>query len=106
VELLDKNREAISKLCTTFKVDELYAFGSVLTDKFSPKSDVDFIVSIISSDPIEYAENYFHLKFELEKLLKRNVDLLEEKAFRTKTFENLINKKKVLIYAGRDQGVA
>ncbi len=87
-------------------VDELYAFGSILTDKFNKKSDIDFIVSILSNDPIEYAENYFELKFELEKLFEREIDLLEQKAIRNKTFENLVNQKKVLVYARRNQGMA
>ena len=68
MELINKHREELDKACTTFKVDELYAFGSILTNKFNSKSDIDFIVSILSNDPIEYAENYFELKFELENL--------------------------------------
>jgi len=87
-------------------VNELYAFGSVLTDQFNVESDIDFIVSIVSTDPIEYAENYFELKFELEKIFNRKVDLLEQKAIRNKTFEHLVNKQKMLVYARRNQGVA
>jgi predicted nucleotidyltransferase len=106
MELLNKYRRELDKACSTFKVDELYAFGSVLTDKFNSESDIDFIVSIVSDDPIEYAENYFELKFELERIFKRKVDLLEQKAIRNKTFENLVNKNKMLVYARRNQGVA
>ena len=106
MELINKHKKELDKACSTFKVDELYAFGSVLTDKFNSKSDIDFIVSIISKDPIEYAENYFELKFELERIFRRRIDLLEQKAIRNKTFENLVNKKKMLVYARRSQGVA
>lgn len=106
MELLNKYKRALDKACSAFKVDELYAFGSVLTDKFNSESDIDFIVSIVSDDPIDYAENYFELKFELERIFKRKVDLLEQKAIRNKTFENLVNKKKMLVYARRNQGVA
>lgn len=87
-------------------VDELYAFGSILTEKFNAQSDIDFIVSIQSEDPIEYAENYFDLKFELENIFKRKIDLLEQKAIRNNTFENLVNQKKMLVYARRNQSVA
>jgi predicted nucleotidyltransferase len=31
------------------------------------------------ADPIDYAEHYFDLKFKLENLLDRPIDLLEEK---------------------------
>lgn len=106
MELLKKYQKELNKACSTFKVDELYAFGSILTEKFNSQSDIDFIVSIQSEDPIEYAENYFDLKFELEKIFKRKIDLLEQKAIRNKTFENLINQKKMLVYARRNQGVA
>lgn len=106
MELINKHKNELEKACSTFKVNELYAFGSVLTDKFNPDSDVDFIVSILSNDPIEYAENYFDLKFELERIFNRKVDLLEQKAIRNKTFENLVNKQKMLVYARRNQGVA
>lgn len=106
MELIKKYQKELNKACSTFMVDELYAFGSILTDKFNAQSDIDFIVSIQSEDPIEYAENYFDLKFELENIFKRKIDLLEQKAIRNKTFENLVNQKKMLVYARRSQGVA
>ncbi len=106
MELINKHRKELEKVCSTYKVDELYVFGSILTDGFDLKSDIDFIVSIYGDDPIEYAENYFELKFELEKIFKRKIDLLEQKAIRNKTFENLINRKKMLVYARRNQSMA
>lgn len=106
MELINKYKKELDKACSTFEVDELYAFGSVLTDKFNSISDIDFIVSIMSKDPIEYAENYFELKFELERIFKRKIDLLEQKTIRNKAFENLVNKQKMLVYARRNQGVA
>jgi predicted nucleotidyltransferase len=87
-------------------VDELYVFGSILSDKFNSESDIDFIVSIISNDPIEYAEHYFELKFELERIFNRKVDLLEQKAIKNKTFEAMVNNQKILVYARRNQGLA
>ncbi|MBV6654530.1 MAG: nucleotidyltransferase domain-containing protein, partial [Mameliella sp.] len=75
MELIKKYKVALDKACSAFMVNELYAFGSILTDNFNTESDIDFIVSIASSDPIEYAENYFELKFELERIFKRKVDL-------------------------------
>ncbi|MCC6414031.1 MAG: nucleotidyltransferase domain-containing protein [Saprospiraceae bacterium] len=104
--LLESYRKEVNEACTTFNVDELYAFGSVLTDSFNAGSDLDFIVSIASKDPIEYAENYFALKFELERIFNREIDLLEQKAIRNKSFQSLINQKKMLVYARRNQGLA
>ncbi|HFK5567320.1 MULTISPECIES: nucleotidyltransferase domain-containing protein [Elizabethkingia] len=38
----------------------LYAFGSVLTSKFSKESDIDFIVDFLPQDILEYyTDNYY-----------------------------------------------
>jgi len=95
---LDSYRNKISELCEKHEVKHLFAFGSVLTNKFSEASDVDLLVDISSKDPISYAENYFELKFDLENLLKRKIDLLEERALKNKYFIENINNTKKLIY--------
>ncbi len=95
---LDNYKNKIVELCEKHKVKHLFVLGSVLTDKFAENSDVDFIVEIDSNDPIIYAENYFDLKFELEKLLNRKIDLLEERALKNKLFIENINKSKKMIY--------
>ncbi len=65
---LDKYTNEITNLCIKNKVKSLYVFGSVLTNKFSTKSDIDLVVDIDSNDPFEYADNYFNLKFSLQDL--------------------------------------
>lgn len=106
IELIRQQSAVLKKLCSSFEVDELSVFGSVLTSKFNPESDIDFIVSISSTDPIEYAENYFNLKFELEKVFNRKIDLLEERSIRNKTFKDLVNKQKAIVYARGNKGMA
>ena len=106
MDLIATYRNELDNICSKLNVEELYAFGSILTEKFNVDSDIDFIVSMQAKDPIEYAENYFALKFELERIFQRKIDLLEEKAIRNKTFESIINKQKRLVYARRNQGVA
>ncbi len=64
--------------------------------------DIDFVVSIDSDDPIEYGKNYFDLTFELERIFKRKIDLLEQKAVSNKLFMDLIDQKKMLVYARRN----
>ena len=88
----------IKKLCDAHNVRTLFAFGSVTTDRFKPESDIDLIVDIDSKDPINYADNYFELKFQLEDLLQRKVDLLEEKAIRNPILKKEIDRTKVLVY--------
>lgn len=95
---LDKHITDIKKLCSNHKVKELYAFGSVLTDKFNKDSDVDLVVDF---DPIDiklYADNYFDFKFSLQKILNRRVDLLEEKAIKNPYFRQNLNQQRQLVY--------
>ena len=64
--LIETYRNQIQKLCENHKVRTLYSFGSVNTTKFTKDSDVDLVVEFKIEDPIEYTDNYFDLKFELE----------------------------------------
>ena len=95
---LDSYKNRIVELCEKHKVKHLFVFGSVLSNRFSDVSDVDFLIDINSNDPITYAENYFNLKFALEELLNRKVDLLEERALKNRYLIENINNSKQLIY--------
>ncbi len=95
---LDKYAIAINKLCVAHQVKTLYAFGSVLTNYFTEKSDIDFIVDF---DPVElsrYADNYYNLKFSLQDILKRDIDLLEEKAIKNPYFLQSVIHQRKLVY--------
>lgn len=89
---------AIARLCATHKVKSLFAFGSVLTDRFSAGSDVDLLVNFVGVELEEYADNYFDLKFSLQDLLQHPVDLLEEQALTNPYFRQAVNEGKQLIY--------
>jgi predicted nucleotidyltransferase len=75
-------------------------FGSVLTSRFDNDSDVDLIVDIDSANPLEYADCYFNLKFALQDLFNRSVDLLENKTIKNNYLRKEIDNSKQLIYAG------
>ena len=96
---LEIYKEEIRVLCQKNKVKFLYVFGSVLTDRFTDKSDIDLIVDIDSNDPLDYADNYFNLKFALEDLLNRQIDLLENKAIKNPYLRENIDNSKTLLYA-------
>jgi|ERR1035437_5545675 len=96
---LDKYTHEINSLCLQNKVKSLYVFGSVLTEKFSEKSDIDLIVDIDSNDPFDYADSYFNLKFALQDLFRRPIDLLENKAIKNQYIRQNIDRSKSLIYA-------
>ena len=96
---LDNYILTIKDLCRQNNVKSLYVFGSVLSDRFNEGSDIDLIVEINSDDPIDYAERYFNLKFGLQELFKRPVDLLESKAILNPFILENIDNSKFLIYA-------
>lgn len=95
---LESYKEQIQRLCKNHKVKTLYSFGSVNTTKFAKDSDVDLMVDFDTNDPLEYTTQYFDLKFELEKILKRPIDLLENKAIKNPFLRENIDKSKILIY--------
>ena len=97
---IDGYINALTQLCVKNKVKSLYAFGSVLTSNFDRDSDVDLIVDIDSANPLEYADCYFNLKFALQDLFNRHVDLLENKSIRNKYLRHEIDNTKQLIYNG------
>lgn len=98
MNIVERNIKAIRTLCEKHKVQKLFVFGSVLSNRFNQSSDIDFLVDFNNVDVYEYADNYFDLKFSLEKLLKRDVDLLEEKAINNPYFRQSVESSKHLIY--------
>ena len=95
---VEQNISLIQYLCENHGVDKLYLFGSILGSSFNDKSDIDFLVRFKNIDLLKYADNYFDLKFSLENLLNRPVDLLEEQSLKNPFFLDAINESKKLIY--------
>ena len=71
-EILKKLRERREDMRVSFSVQRIGLFGSYLHGRESEKSDIDLIVEL--SDPT--FDHYMDLKFYLEALLKRPVDLV------------------------------
>ncbi|HMO34352.1 MAG TPA: nucleotidyltransferase domain-containing protein [Lacibacter sp.] len=95
---LDSHINDIRQLCSVHHVKHLFAFGSVLGNQLHADSDIDLVVDFDAMDPGSYTDNYFSLKFSLQQLLGRPVDLLEEKALRNPFFRSNLNRQKKLIY--------
>ncbi len=106
MQIIRKHIDQIIKLCENNNVRTLFAFGSVTTDKFKHDSDIDLLVDIDENDPIIYSDKYFNLKFQLEELFKKQIDLLEQRAIRNKFLKNEIDRTKVQLYGKGNQNVA
>jgi predicted nucleotidyltransferase len=98
MSILNTYKDQINELCETHKVRHLYAFGSVLSTKFNADSDIDLIVDFKDIDVKDYADNYFDLKFSLQDILKRPIDLLESQAIKNPYFKQVVDQTKELVY--------
>jgi|AntDeeMinimDraft_5_1070356.scaffolds.fasta_scaffold00352_2 hypothetical protein len=98
MKLNDRNINLIKKLCKEYNVRTFSAFGSVIREDFRNDSDIDFVVDFDENDPFKYTDLYFQLKEKLESLLKRQIDLIEERAIKNNFFRKELNETKVLIY--------
>jgi hypothetical protein len=68
------DREKLAEFCRRNHIRKLSLFGSVLTDRFGPNSDVDFLVEFEPNN----GPGYFGLarmERELSELIGRKVDL-------------------------------
>lgn len=90
--------EQVKSICRANGVVALFAFGSVTRNELRPDSDIDMVVELEDTDPVNYSEHYFNLKFGLQDLLKRPVDLLELKAIKNPYLKEQIEKSRVLVY--------
>ena len=79
-------------------VKDAYAFGSVCSNRFNEKSDIDVLVSFKDMKTEEYADNYFALLYQLQDILKREVDLVTDKSLKNPYFIKSVNLSKKLIY--------
>ncbi len=95
----------IRQLCKKNKVRTLFAFGSFIQGNYTSESDIDLLVDIDESDPLSYADYYFDLKFKLELIFNRPVDLLELRTLKNPYLKDEIDKTKVLLYGNEDKNL-
>jgi predicted nucleotidyltransferase len=106
MSILSTYKHQIDELCSRHKVKSLYAFGSVLSSEFNTESDIDLIVEFSNISVAEYADNYYDLKFSLQLLLNRSIDLIEAQAIRNPYFKEVVNKSKELVYGSGNESMA
>lgn len=92
------NKNQINTLCKNHNVDELFIFGSAVSDRFSNESDVDVLVKFKPTDLFYYFENYLSLKENLEKVFQREVDLVEAQTLKNPILIKNIEQNNVQIY--------
>ena len=98
MNLIESNMDKIIALCKKYKVSKLFVFGSILTNRFNKENDVDFIVNFDKAQVTDYFSNFFDLKYALEDVLGREVDLLEEQTIKNPYLKKNVDATKTLIY--------
>ncbi len=100
MNLVEINLSKITDICKRFHVNKLWVFGSILTNRFNDKSDVDLCVDFDKSkiDIFDYADNFFDFQYALEDVFGRKVDITEEAAVRNPYFRQELNETRRLIY--------
>jgi predicted nucleotidyltransferase len=90
---------ALRTLCRRYAVLRLCGFGSVLRDDFDrARSDIDLAVTFAPSRRYGPADQYFRFKAALERLLQREVDLVELSAMPESRLKRSIERNQVPVY--------
>jgi len=98
MNIVEQNIASVSDLCKQHNVKNMYLFGSVLTNRFSPESDIDVLVNFGDVNLYHYFDNFMELKDGLEQLFNRPIDLVEEKTVKNPVLRRSIERNKKLIY--------
>lgn len=98
MKLIEMNIDKIVALCKKYKVARLWVFGSILTPRFNDQSDIDFSVIFHYDQIQDLFITFFDFIEELQLVLGRKVDLVDETAIKNPYFRSELNSTKRLIY--------
>jgi predicted nucleotidyltransferase len=94
------HRDEITALCDVLGVRRLDVFGSATTHDFDElASDIDLLVEFSDPTSPSYADGYFTLKDELERILERPVDLVTRLSIRNPYFLRRVEATMENLYA-------
>jgi predicted nucleotidyltransferase len=95
---IDLQPEALTALCETHYVEQLWVFGSVLRPDFHADSDIDFLVKFTSFPREDYFDNYIAFKEGLATIFKRKIDLLELQTLKNPILKRNVFAKRQKVY--------
>ena len=88
IKLIIENQSNIQK----FGVKRIGLFGSFLKNKQKSDSDIDILIEFKKGE--KTFDNYMDLKFYLEGLFKRDVDLVVKEALKVQLKSNILKSVK------------
>ncbi|MDB5121996.1 MAG: putative nucleotidyltransferase [Mucilaginibacter sp.] len=96
--LIESNLSEIKDAMRSYGVIRAYLFGSAAIGNMSDDSDVDFMVSFNPDlSYTEYGSNYFKLIYALQKILKKDVDIVAEETITNPYLLQSINSQKIAV---------
>ncbi len=90
-------QNGIDEICQKYQVKNLTVFGGSLSDQFDDSSDIDFLLEFKTAEG--GIKRYMNIKFELEQLFTRPVDLVMPKAIKNKRLKGYIFSNTRKVYA-------
>ncbi|MEX0966269.1 MAG: nucleotidyltransferase domain-containing protein [Bacteroidia bacterium] len=98
-KILHGRENELRTLCQAHHVKYLFAFGSSVSANFSDNSsDIDLMVEIDETDPIEKGELLLDFYMALQDFFNRKVDLLTDQPIENAYLRENVESTKVLIY--------
>lgn len=98
-QIISSNINLIKQVLKNHRIEKAYIFGSVLTEDFNDKSDLDFLVKFKPGlNPLEKGELWWNLHDKLRELLNREIDIVTENSLKNPYFIKELNETKKLIY--------
>lgn len=97
-EILAREAE-IREMAARHKVRSLALFGSAAAGDFvQGTSDLDFLVEFQAMPVREYADHYFGLMEDLERLFRAPIDLVEARPLKNPYFRQSVEQTKRVLY--------
>ena len=93
------SHESIAAFCRRWKVSRFSLFASILTNDFTPRSDVDVLVTLRDDAGLSLWD-WIEMRDELEQLFGRRVDLIDESGLRNPFRRHEILRTRKVIFAG------
>lgn len=97
--IINSNIAEVRRLFKSHKIERAYIFGSAVSNTFTEKSDLDFLVKFEDNvAPLEKGELWWNLHDTLRILFKREIDIVTESSLKNPYFIKEIDSTKELIY--------
>ncbi len=97
--LLKDNLAQLKTIFQAHKLEKVYVFGLIVSEKFGKDSDIDFLILFQNDiEPLEKGELWWSLYDTLKAFFKREVDLITESSLKNPYFIQEINRTKELVY--------